>query len=283
TRNPEPGTRNPEPGTRNPPNPNMKYLWIAFTSIRSNLAYLTEVAARVIFLGVILFIFLQLWKLTFSETRAQQLGGFTLAQMLWYLAITESIILSGPRVSTEVDEDVRTGALAVQLIRPLSYPLYRLFSTLGERTVRFFLNATVAAVISLVFVGPISISLSGLAMFAVSIPLAFVLDFLGMFLIGLGAFWLEDTAGLTLIYSRITMILGGLLIPIELFPDAIQPIVRILPFASMVYGPAHMFVAPGWSQLIDLIIKQSLGIVVLGVIVSFVYQLALKRISAHGG
>jgi ABC-type uncharacterized transport system permease subunit len=93
-----------------------KYTLICLTAARSNLAYLTEVASRGLFVFVILYIFLQLWRVTYAETNAEQLGGFTLAQMLWYLGITESIVLSSPPVAQEVDQDVRTGALAVQLI-----------------------------------------------------------------------------------------------------------------------------------------------------------------------
>ena len=106
---------------------------------------------------------------------------------------------------------MRTGALAVQLIRPLSYPLYRLWTTLGERLVRFLLNIVVGAAIAFLFVGPIPLSLAGLCLFIPALLLAFILDFLGHFLVGLGAFWLEDTSGLMLIYSRVTMILGGML------------------------------------------------------------------------
>src|SRR5262245_60824792 len=162
-----------------------KYTWLGLTSARSNLAYLGEVATRTIFLGIILYIFLQLWRVTFTETGAQRLGGLTLTQMLWYLAMTEAITLSGPRVAQEVDQDVRTGALAVQLIRPLAYPLARLWIALGERLVRFGLNVCVAAVIALLFVGPIPLSAQGLGLCAVALVWAFVLDFLAQFLIGL--------------------------------------------------------------------------------------------------
>ena len=125
-----------------------KYLWIGLTAVRTNLAYLAEVATRVIFLGIILYIFLRLWQVTYAETRADQLDGLSLRQMLWYLSMTEAIVLSTPRVAQEVDQDVRTGALTIQLIRPLSYPLYRLWVSLGERMVRFLLNALVGAPIT---------------------------------------------------------------------------------------------------------------------------------------
>ena len=52
-----------------------KYTWVGLTSARSNIAYLGEVATRAIFLGVILYIFLQLWRATYAQTGAQQLGA----------------------------------------------------------------------------------------------------------------------------------------------------------------------------------------------------------------
>jgi ABC-2 type transport system permease protein len=260
-----------------------KYIWIGITAVRTNLAYLAEAATRVIFLGVILYIFLQLWRVTYAETKAEQLDGLSLRQMLWYLAMTEAIVLSTPRVAYEVDQDVRTGSLTIQLTRPLSYPLYRMWVSLGERAVRFLLTTLVGSLIAWLFVGPISFNPAGLAIFALALPLAFVLDFLGNFLIGLGAFWLEDTSGLTIIYSRLTMILGGMLIPIGLFPDALQPILRFLPFASILGGPARLFVDPDWASFGDLVVKQGSFLLLFALGVFFVYRAATKRIYANGG
>lgn len=260
-----------------------KYAWVGLTSARSNMAYLTEVISRLFFLGIILYILLQLWKLTFRETGAAQLGGLTLTQMMWYLAVTEALTISRSRVTDEIDADVRTGALAVQLIRPMSYPLYRLWTNLGERTVKFVFNLLVGAVVITLFVGPLPLTLEGFFLFLLTLPMAFVVDFLGLFLIGLGAFWLEDTSGLWLIYTRITMILGGMLIPLELFPDWLQPIVRALPFSSVVYGPARLFVHPDLAFLLDLLVRQGIALVVFAVLIMLLYRIAIKRINANGG
>jgi ABC-2 type transport system permease protein len=262
---------------------NNKYLWIGWTSARSNFAYLKEVASRGIFLFVILYIFLQLWRITYAETDAEQFSGLTLSQMLWYLGVTESISLSNPPVAAEVDEDVRTGTLAIQLIRPVSYPLYRLWTFLGERTVRFAMNLAIASTVSFLFVGPIPFSVGGILLFILTLPLAFTLDFLGNFLVGLGAFWLENTTGLMLIYSRITMILGGMLIPLDLLPENWQPILKVLPFASIIYGPARMFVNPDVAFASQLVVQQGIAIGVLSLLVACIYRTAVKRIHAHGG
>lgn len=260
-----------------------KYLYVGLTSVRSNLAYFGEVVARVIFLGVLLYIFLQLWELTYAEAGAERLGGLTLAQMLWYLAITESITLSAPPVAPEIDNDVRTGAISVHLLRPMAYPLYRLTSTLGERFVRFGINAVVGTAIALAFVGPIAFSVEGFVMFLVAIPLAFVLDFMAYLVIGLLAFWIENTSGFVLIYSRVTLIFGGVLLPLELFPDGAQGLLGMLPFASVVYGPARMFVAPDWGFLAGLLVRQAAWVTVFAALAALVYAAAVRRIHAHGG
>jgi ABC-2 type transport system permease protein len=260
-----------------------KYLYVGRTAVRSNLAYVGEVAARVIFLGVLLYIFLQLWRVTYAETGEERLGGLTLAQMLWYLAVTESITLSAPAVAPEIDNDVRTGAIAVHLLRPLSYPLYRLWATLGERAVRFAINALVGGAIAFLFVGPIPLSARGLAIFAAALPLAFVLDFTAYLTIGLCAFWLENTSGLVLIYSRVTIILGGTLLPINLFPDSVQALVGYLPFANVVYGPSRMLVEPDAAFLAGLLARQAALIAVISLVASAVYAAAVRRIHAHGG
>ena len=260
-----------------------KYLAIAETTARSNLAYIGEVASRFVFLAVILYIFQRLWQVTYSQTGASQLGGYTLKEMVWYLTIAESIMMSAPRVAQLVDEDVRTGALAVQLVRPLSYPLYRLWSCLGERAVRYVSTLAVGAIISYLLVGPLDVSAGGLVLFALALPLAFVLDFLGNFAIGLFAFWLEDTSGLLLIYSRLTMILGGMLIPVQLFPEALQPMLFALPFVDVVYGPSRLFVHPSVDGFVHLLAHQTAYVVAASLLVAFIYKAALKRVFANGG
>jgi ABC-2 type transport system permease protein len=260
-----------------------RYGWIAITAARSNLSYLSEVVARTIFLFVVLYIFLQLWQVTYQETQATQLGGLTLAQMFWYLGITEAIVLSSSGVSRKVDEDVRTGALAVQLVRPISYPFYQLWSNLGERLVRFSLNLCVSAILAFYFVGPIPLSLPGIGWFVVVLLIALILDFWCIFLVGLGAFWLEDTNGLILIYTRLKTLLGGMMIPLELFPDSWQPILENLPFASILYGPARLFVAPDIQQVFHILRQQVIMLLVVGCLVAWVYQIGIKRIQANGG
>jgi ABC-2 type transport system permease protein len=262
----------------------IRQIWaVARVAARSNLAYLGEVASRTFFLAVILFIFLKLWQATYRESASAVIGGLSLNQMLWYLTVTEAIYMSAPRLAQQIDEDVRSGALAVRLLKPISYPLYCLSSALGERIVRFLANFATGAAVTFCLVGPFNCSPAAPIMLLVAVLLAFVLDGLGHLIIGLWAFWLEDTSGLLLIYTRLSMILGGMLIPMELFPDWLKSFVFFLPFPYLVWGPAHLFVHSDWLQFVQLVGLQSLYILLLLAVVNLIYGWALERISAHGG
>ncbi|PWU03153.1 MAG: ABC transporter permease, partial [Candidatus Melainabacteria bacterium] len=145
------------------------------------------------------------------------------------------------------------------------------------------LNLLVGATVTCCLVGPFSLQLKGVLFCLLTLPLAFVIDFLGNFLVGLFAFWLEDTSGLLLIYSRLTAILGGMLMPIELFPEVMKPLINALPFAALVYGPAKILIAPSSAMLSDILGRQLFALAVFVLAVFFLERQALRRIHAQGG
>src|SRR5262245_10998291 len=242
-----------------------------------------EIAARTTFMATVLYVFMRLWTAVYAGVPGVRLGGLTLVQMIWYLMMTEAIILSAPRVSIEVDEDVRTGRVAVQLLRPMSYPLSLMSKAMGERVVRFGVNLVSGFIVALILVGPIPITTRGFGMFLLMLPVAFALDLLGYLIIGLFAFWLESTVGLALIYSRLTMLLGGMLMPLEVFPASLQPLLRWLPFATVVYGPARMFVSPDWTLLLRIAGLQLVWLCVFAAAAGVIQRVAVKRIQSNGG
>lgn len=242
-------------------------------SVRTNLAYPGEVLGRTVFLFVILYIFLKLWQAT----------SVNATEMLWYVAFTESIYMSAPRLAQMVDEDVRSGTISLRLLKPMSYPLYCLSNNLGERLVRFSFNLVISSLIAFFLVGPLHVSIHSLWMVPIALFGAFILDGIGHLLVGLAAFWLEDTSGIFLIYTRLMMILGGMLLPLELFPDWLQKIVIFLPFPYLIYGPAHLFTDASFHAFWQVMAGLSGNLVVISILAALVYKSALTRISSHGG
>jgi ABC-2 type transport system permease protein len=261
-----------------------KVLGVLRATIASRFAYLGEMLLRTTFLVFILYTFSQLWATTNRTNNVAVITGFTVAQMIWYLAFTEAIITSGmPERDTEVDREVRSGDIAYRLIRPLAYPLHHLGAELGERLPRFAVNLVVGAGIALVVAGPVRLVPLAVVAAIVSVLIAFLVDFVWRFSISLLSFWIEDTYGLHLLYRRFLMLLGGMLIPLEAYPERVAAVLRLLPFQYLVYQPARIFVLGDISAWPRVVLAQILIAVVGLVPLLLIYRFGLRRVAAQGG
>ncbi|TYP57676.1 ABC transporter permease [Thermosediminibacter litoriperuensis] len=260
-----------------------KYMAAAALSAKNYLAYTSEVIFRSGFLVVILFVFVNLWTVTYSRSGAGVIAGFDLRQMLRYLVFTESIVISRPRVHQKVEEDIRTGAVSYTLARPYNYLLFQLSVSFGERMVRFMCTLLVGYAVMTIMIGPYIPGLSALPFLAVTVALAMLADLIGMIAVGLLAFWVEDVSPFFLVYSRLQMLLGGMIIPITLFPSFLRRLSEWLPFRFMVYAPARLFVDFDLNRAWGVAVGQILVCLLLFLIGMSVYRMGVKRLDVNGG
>ena len=260
-----------------------KYLAVLRISAANNLAYMMEVLFRALFMIALIFIIGQLWKTTFAQHHSPLLSGFTVNDLVWYVAAAEIIATSMPALTRRIDQEVRNGDLAYLLGRPCSYVLYNYAHYLGERVIRLVLNGLVAVMVALLFVGPPHLAWQGLAAWPLLVLLAISIEFVCYFSIGLLAFWTENTQSFTFIFSRLALVLGGVLAPIEVFPQPLRSIAQVLPFSTILYGPAHTLVHFAAAPFAWMVVQQVATLGVAGMILWGVYTLATRRVSINGG
>jgi ABC-2 type transport system permease protein len=85
------------------------------------------------------------------------------------------------------------------------------------------------------------------------------------------------------IYSKLLFTIGGLFLPLELFPEGLQQVVRWLPFQFITYAPAHAFVKFELAFVLQTLAGQGIYIAVLVAIVVLVWRVAQRRLVVHGG
>jgi ABC-2 type transport system permease protein len=257
---------------------------VAAATVRNQLVYLGELALRSVFLVVVLFVFVQLWRTTYGVTGATELGGFTLPQMIWYLVMTEALLMAQPRVAAAIDQEVKSGQIGYALGRPYSYLCYHYAAYLGETAVRLPVNLAIGGLVAGVSVGWMAVPVARLPLLLAAVTLGISINFCLAASIGLLAFWVEETGPFALLYSRVTMILGGMLLPLELFPAAVRRVAAALPANLVVYWPARVFVGqlpPGWAPA--LFVRQ-LGWLLLGAGWLFwLYRRGVRDVVVQGG
>ncbi|HYF81209.1 MAG TPA: hypothetical protein VD973_29185 [Symbiobacteriaceae bacterium] len=261
----------------------LKYLEMARINIRSRWAYIWDQLLANWFLIVILFVFVQLWKVTYGAGGSGEIDGYTLPEMIWYLVATEVLVFSTPRIHWVIEQEVKAGDLAIRLNKPYSYLLYHYSSFLGDSLIRLTTAALVGGLTGYLLIGGFDFTWQGIPALLAVFLTTMTLNFCMYAAIGLAAFWLEDVLGLYFLFDRLKMLLGGMLLPIEVYPDAVRRIVEVLPFRHMMAGPARLFVKFSWADAGALLQSQVLWLMVFGLICWGIYRLGVRRVDVNGG
>jgi len=187
------------------------------------------------------------------------------------------------RSAADIDQEVKSGSLAYSLTKPYNYLFFNYAKYMGDSLMRFFSNLLIAGGVAWVLVGPPSFTAVSFSAGLVAVFLGFTIDCCVQLSLGLTAFWVEDTWGFRILYSRITMLLGGMMLPLDVFPDWLRRFASALPTASIVYGPVTTFVRFSIQDWAALLVRQVLWIAVLYGVAASVYGMGVKRVNVQGG
>lgn len=260
-----------------------KYFYVFKISIANHLVYAGNFIIRNFFFVFIVYVMLLLWKSIYGEGQGL-VAGLSLNQMIWYLIVTEVITLSRSNIFSEVSEDIKKGNIAYLLNKPYHYIYYSLANALGEIGTRLLTNTIIALVIGFLYVGPlVQFNSRNLPLILLSILLGVLLNFFIYINLALTAFWLEENVAFMWIYSKLVFTLGGMLIPLELFPEWLESVARYLPFAYVAYGPARLTVSFSMTNLISTVSWQVGYLVVFTVLSTLIFRRGVKVLNVNGG
>jgi ABC-2 type transport system permease protein len=262
--------------------PLKKYWHIFLIQLINALAYPGELIGRSLMIIPFMWIFAQLWRVTFNAAGTEIINGLTLRDTLWYLMMAETIELSRPRLGTTIADAVKDGSIVYVLNKPYNFLLYHLSTSMGETVFRALMNALFGSLVIGLLVGPPAHPLG----FLIAIPAVFgawVLNFCVSVVIGLAAFVTEDISAFQWIYQKFAFILGGLLIPLDFYPVWLQTIAKTLPFSSMIYAPSRLFVTPSFDMFIQTMGMQLVWIVALGAVAALAYRRGVAVLTVNGG
>lgn len=206
---------------------------------------------------------------------------FVAWSMFFYFAFNALRFREIPR---SIDQDVQSGNIEVLMNKPISYVLYRVWWQLGSGLYPF---AVITSVGSAVLAATIGIAPTMKeAIFVPTLALVFlggiVLSFLIYTLVGLAAFWIEDTNPLFWIIDKAIMILGGSYLPIALFPSFMYKLALYSPFGASQFVTHSVYTSwqSTWPRLVTI---QAVWIAILMGVTILVYKKARLKVSVNGG
>ena len=237
---------------------------------------------RVVFYMVIVFIFSRLWEVVFAE-RLLSDGRFSAAALVWYLALNEWATLSTPQIWMDIEADVRSGDIVHWLSRPIPYVVAKLAEALGALFPRLAVMGAFGLGWAAILAGGLPPDTSGLLWALPIVVLASILQLLCLTIVGLTALWLEEAGPVLWIWQKSNFLLGGLMIPLELYPTAIREIAWWTPFAPMLNGLGRLAFGGPAEQLIETISALLFWSLAACLVLAWQFNRGVRALEAGGG
>ena len=142
----------------------------------------------------------------------------------------------------EIGERIKTGDIVSDLYRPADFQLWWLAADVGRGVFQLIgRGVPIVAVGALVYGLQGPASLGAVLLFALSLVGALWIGFGLRFLVQLSGFWLLDTRGTKQLVDTLTMFASGVMVPLMLFPDWLEPLARATPFSGLIQTPVEVF------------------------------------------
>ncbi|MCG5051697.1 MAG: ABC-2 family transporter protein [Myxococcales bacterium] len=203
----------------------------------------------------------------------------------YYLAVLVVRIVTNNWLVWEMTMDIRQGALATRLLRPISPLVQYSAEHIAAVPIRMLMVSPVVAVLIYVGGDPLLFGSFGrAAVFAFSLLGAWLILFFTMLTIGSLAMFVESALSIFDMWLAIHFVLSGYLFPLELLPTWVTPLSRALPFRYMLAFPVETWI--GKLSLLDA--TRDLGIQWLFVagmasLAAVTWRQGLRRFIAFGG
>lgn len=259
--------------------------WAIFSArFRTLLQYRTAALAGLgtqVFFG---FVRVMIFDGFYRSTTAPQ--AMTYEEVVTYIWLGQAmllIVMYG--VDTDVRNMIRTGVVAYEMLRPVDLYALWYMRAVALRTAPVLLRATPMFVLAGLFLGlqaPPSLACG--ALWALSTLGAVMLASALATLLTISLLWTISGEGISRIVPAFAFMFSGLVVPLPLWPESLQPLFRILPFRGMADTPFRLYmghIPP--ADGISVVAHQVVWTVILVLVGRWVLARGVRRLVVQGG
>lgn len=184
-----------------------------------------------------------LWEAVFQNNLS--VAGYDREKILTYVFLTlvlRSVIL-GQR-SIDAAGEIADGRLANYLVKPINYHLYWFTRDLADKLLNIIFAVLETIVLYLILRPPLFGQSDPLVLagFLVAGIIAILLNFILGSITSSLSFWTTNNAwGFWFLYFIFQEFFGGVVYPLDIFPETISRVIMLLPFAYLLFFPANVY------------------------------------------
>jgi ABC-2 type transport system permease protein len=103
------------------------------------------------------------------------------------------------------------------------------------------------------------------------------------FVVGLTAVWLHDSRPVYWVWQKGVFLLGGLLVPLQLYPDGLRTVAELSQFAAILHGPGGLVLGEDGATAWVIAARLAGWLVFALGLATCVYQRSTKSLDGAGG
>lgn len=224
------------------------------------------------------------WKILYTQKPGA--FGVSLEQMVTYGVMgmaLELFIWSRPQ--WYMAQQVKSGAIDTDLMKPLDFHFYMLARSVGETMMGITVLAFPALLVAYLLLDiQLPPDLSTGLLFTMSLVLGFLLLFHLNFILGSLSVVALDIRHISWAYFSLIRFLGGQIVPLWLFPAFIRFLAEVLPFKGTYYIPISIYIGRvSGADAVRAIEFQFVWLVALVVLSRLLWGWAYRRLVVQGG
>lgn len=175
--------------------------------------------------------------------QATESAPISLTQAMAFTWIGQALLQLLPwNVDKEIEAQIKNGNVAYELIRPLDLYWLWFCRSMAMRLVPTLLRSIPLFALAGLFFGLISpVSWSAGAAFGISLLFSALLSSSITTLVIITLFWTISGEGILRLLPHIVVVFSGMLVPLPLFPDWMQPFLNIQPFRCIIDIPCRLY------------------------------------------
>lgn len=228
-----------------------------------------------------------LWASIFAAQGTNEISGYSFKQMIFYYLIVSFVgrIIRGAE-NFEVSTDIYEGTLTRYLLFPHNYLQFKYANHLAYTSIGLVQAATVLIILQFVYPQVLeSMHMEWVywPLYIMAIFIASLFYFLLMTLLEMFAFWADNVWSL-MVMARFTIsFFGGFYLPLTLFPEVLQDLLKYTPFTALTYIPVRFLMGElVVTELLMALVVLLIWIAIVGLLMSFVWSKGRLRFSGVG-
>lgn len=234
---------------------------------------------------IYMIVIFSLWKAIYASSPNAIINGMSFSDTLIYLVLASA--LSNAMQTNFIwgfGESIRTGKIALELVRPMNYQAYTFWSNAGRMVLGFFSTFLPTFVLVCILTkGEIKIGFN-LLFFLVSFLMAVIINYCFDFMAGILCIYTESIWGVNIMKEVVVLLLSGATIPIVFFPEPLQTIMKYLPFQAIYNAPLQVILSDVVSvQMLKNILLQLIWTIIMFILSSLMWKRLITTITINGG